>query len=69
MLESLVPSSFRIMVHLLVHSKDLWPRPPQVKHLMDLVLTVSLFGVDDEVRDLKFLVVEGGRLEVVEVFL
>jgi hypothetical protein len=56
------------MVRLLVHSKDLWPRPPHVKHLMELVLMVSSVGVvDDEALGLKLLVV-GGRLEVVEVF-
>ena len=55
-------------MRLLVHSKDLWPRPPQVKHLIELVLTVSSVGVDDEAHGLKLLV-GGGRLEVVEVFL
>ena len=55
-------------MRLLVHSKDLWSRPPHVKHLMELVLTVSSVGVDDEARDLKDLVV-GGRLEFGEVFL
>ena len=55
-------------MRLLVHSKDLWSRPPHVKHLMELVLTVSSVGVDDEAHRLKFLVV-GGRLVVVEVFL
>ena len=54
-------------MRLLVHSKDLWP-PPHVKHLMELVLTVSSVGVDDEAHGLKVLVV-GGQLEVVEVFL
>ena len=43
--------------------------PPQVKHLKELVLTVSSVGVDDEPRSLKLLVVGRGRLEVVEVFL
>jgi hypothetical protein len=39
-----------------------------VKHLIELVLTVSSVGVvDDEALGLKLLVV-GGRLEVVEVF-
>ena len=57
------------MVRLFVHSKDLWPRPPHVKHLMELVLMVTSSGVvDDESLDLKLLVV-GGRLEVLEVFL
>ena len=57
------------MVRLLVHSKDLWPRPPHVKHLKELVLMVSSVEVDDEEAfGLKLLVV-GGRLEVVEVFL
>ena len=60
LMESYVPSSLRIMVRLLVHSKDLWPRPPHVKHLKELVLTVSLVGVvDDEALDLKLLVVGG----------
>ena len=64
-----MPSSLRIMVRLFVHSKDLWPRPPHVKHLKELVLMVSSVGVDDdEALGLKLLVV-GGRLEVVEVFL
>ena len=76
-------------MRLLVHSKDLWPRPAQVKHLKELVLTVTSVGVDDDEAlglkllivgwlvvdeaflelDLSMLVVEGGRLEVVEVFL
>ena len=57
------------MVHLFVHSKDLWPRPPHVKHLKELVLMVSSVGVDDdEAFGLKLLVV-GGRLELVEAFL
>ena len=57
------------MVRLFLHSKDLWPRPPHVKHLMELVLMVSSVGVDDdEAFGLKLLVV-GGRLELVEVFL
>ena len=64
-----MPSSLMIMVRLFVHSKDLWPRPPHVKHLMELVLMVSSVGVDDdEAFGLKLLVV-GGRLELVEVFL
>ena len=64
-----VPSSLKIMVRLLVHSKDLWPRPPHVKHLKELVLMVSSVGVDDdEALGLKLLVV-GGRLEVAVVFL
>ena len=55
------------MVRLFVHSKDLWPRPPHVKHLMELVLMVSSYGlVDDEALDLKLLEV-GGRLEVVVI--
>ena len=54
---------------LFVHSKDLWPRPPHRKHLMELVFMVSSVGVDDdEAFDLKLLVV-GGRLELVDVFL
>ena len=56
-------------MRLFVHSKDLWPRPPHVKHLMELVLMVSSVGVDDEARGLKLLVVGGRRLELVEVFL
>ena len=63
-----MPSSLRIMVRLFVHSKDLWPRPPHVKHLMELVLMVSSVGVDDDEAFLKLLVV-GGRLEHVEAFL
>ena len=60
LMESYVPSSLRIMVRLLVHSKDLWPRPPHVKHLKELVLTVSSVGVDDdEALGLKLLVVGG----------
>ena len=55
-------------MHLFVHSKDLWPRPPHVKHLKELVLMVSSVGVDDEAHGLKLLVV-GGRLELVKVFL
>ena len=56
-------------MRLLVLSKDLWPRPPYVKHLKELVLMVSSVGVDDdEAFGLKLLVV-GGRLELVEVFL
>ena len=62
-------SSLRIMVRLFVHSKDLWPRPLHVKHLIELVLMVSSVGVDDdEAFGLKLLVV-GGRLELVEAFL
>ena len=54
---------------LLVHSNDLWPRPSHVKHLKELVLMFSSVGVDDdEALGLKLLVV-GGRLEVVKVFL
>ena len=53
-----MPSSLKIMVRLLVHSKDLWPRPPHVKHLKELVLMVSSVGVyDDEALGLKFVVV------------
>ena len=63
-----MPSPLRIMVRLLVHSKDLWPRPPHVKHLMELVLMVSSVGVDDYEAVLLLLVV-GGRLELVEAFL
>ena len=68
LIESYVPSSLRIMVRLFLHSKDLWPRPPHVKDLKELVLMASSVGVDDEALGLKLLVV-GGRLEVVEVFL
>ena len=51
-----------------MHWKDLWPRPPQVKHLRELVLTVSSVGVDDdETLGLKFLVL--GLLVVGEAFL
>ena len=40
-----------------------------MKHLIELVLMVSSVGVDDdEALGLKLLIV-GGRLEVVEVFL
>ena len=57
-------------MRLFVHSNDLWPRPLHVKHLKELVLTVSSVGVDDdEAFDLKLLVVVGGRLELVEAFL
>ena len=56
------------MARLLVHSKDLWPRPLHVKHLKELVLMVSSVGVDDdEALGLKLLVV-GGQLEDVEAF-
>ena len=52
----------------MVHSLDLWPRPPQVKHLKELVLTVSSVGVDDdEALGLKLLVL--GLLVVGEAFL
>ena len=55
-------------MRLLVHSKDLWPRPPHVKHLKELVLTVSSVGVDDdEALGLKLLV--GGWLVDDEAFL
>ena len=55
-------------MRLFVHSKDLWPRPPHVKHLKELVLTVSSVGVDDdEALGLKLLV--GGWLVVDEAFL
>ena len=61
-------SSFNTMVRLMVHSKDLWPRPPQVKHLKELVLTVSSVGVDDdEALGLKLFV--GGWLVGDEAFL
>ena len=40
-----------------------------MKHLKELVLTVSSVGVDDEARGLNLLVVGGGRLELVKVFL
>ena len=60
LIESYVPLSLRIMVRLLVHSKDLWPWPPHVKHLKELVLMVSSVGVDDdEALGLKLLVVGG----------
>ena len=60
LMESYVPSSLKIMVHLFVHSMDLWPRPPHVKHLKELVLTVSSVGVDDdEAIGLKLPVVGG----------
>ena len=36
---------------------------------MELVLTVSSVGVDDEARGLKLLVVGGRRLELDEAFL
>ena len=56
-------------MRLFVHSKDLWPRPPHVKHLMELVLMVSSVGVDDdEALGLKLLVV-GVWLGVDEAFL
>ena len=45
------------------HSKDLWPRPLQVKHLMSLVLLASVGGVKDEGFCLELLVVVGRRLE------
>ena len=48
LIELYVPSSLKIMVRLLVHSNDLWPRPPHVKHLNELVLTVSFGGAEDE---------------------
>ena len=56
-------------MRLFVHWKDLWPRPPQVKHLKELVLMVSSVGVDDEARGLNLLVVGGGRLELAKGFL
>ena len=59
-----MPSSLVIMVHLVGHSKDLWPQPLQVKHLMSLVLVASVGGVDDEVLGLDVL--EEGRLEEVK---
>ena len=47
-------------MRLLVHSKDLWPRPPHEKHFKELVLMVSSVGVDDdEALGLKLLIVEG----------
>ena len=47
---------------LLVHSKNLWPGPPHVKHLKELVLMVSSDGVaDDEALGLKLLVVACSR--------
>ena len=55
-------------MRLLVHTKDLWPRPPHVKHLKELVLMVSSVGVDDdEALGLKLLVL--GLLVVGEAFL
>ena len=58
----------RIMVRLFVHSKDLWPRPPHVKHYKELVLMVSSVGVDDdEALGLKLLIL--GLLVVGEAFL
>ena len=68
-MESYVPSSLKIMVRLLVHSKDLWPRPPHVKHLKELVFMVSSVGVDDDEALGLTLLVVGRRLEVVKVFL
>ena len=50
------------MVRLLVHSKDLCPRPPHVKHLNELVLMVSFGGAEDE-EDLDLYVLAGGRVE------
>ena len=56
------------MVRLLVHSKDLRPRPLHVKHLKELVLMASSVGVDDdEALGLKLPVV--GLLAVGEAFL
>ena len=40
-----------------------------MKHLKELVLTVSSVGVDDEARGLKLFVVGGRRLELDEGFL
>ena len=40
-----------------------------MKHLKELVLTVSSVGVDDEARGLKLLVVGGRQLELDEGFL
>ena len=40
-----------------------------MKHLKELVLTVSSVGVDDEARGLKLLVVGVRRLELGEGFL
>ena len=49
-----------IMICRVGHWYVLWPRPWQVKHLMELVLSVSSFGVvDDEALSLKLLVVGG----------
>ena len=56
-------------MRLFVHSKDLWPQPPHVKHLMELVLMVSSVGVDDDEAFGLKLLVEGGPLELVEAFL
>ena len=60
LIESYVPSSWKIIVLLLVHSKDLCPRPPHVKHLMELVFGFSSFGVVDDVALGLKLLVEGG---------
>ena len=57
------------MVRLLVLWKDLWPRPPHVKHLIELVLTVSSVGVEEEARGLYLLVLGGRRLELNDGFL
>ena len=52
------------------YSKDLCPRPLQVKHLMSLVLLASVGGVDEEGFCLELLVVVvGRRLEDVEGYL
>ena len=53
-----------IIVRLVGHSKDLWPRALHVKHLMSLVLSVASEGVvDDEALCLELLVVVVRRLK------
>jgi hypothetical protein len=64
------PSALAIMVRRVGHSKDLWPRPLQVKHLMSLVLSVASVGVvDDEALGLELLVEVGRRSKDVGGFL
>ena len=46
-----------IIVRRVGHSKDLWPHPLQVKHLMLLVLALSVGVVEDEALGLVVLVV------------
>ena len=62
LIESYVPSSLKIIVRLLVHSKDLCPRPPHVKHLKELVLMGSFGGAEDE-GFLDLQVLAGERVE------